>query len=409
MNRAQIKDKVRKLFLYVIFLVLWGYTRLQKGKRKTNNVIVFRLDLIGDCTMFTSAALAIRDYYKDRHITMVCLGRTRPVFERLGIFDDIISLDIRPDYFTIKQLIRCVSYVIRGEYDILLQPQVSKLPFADILAAGVRCNKRISIDTLPGNSTRKWIKYTKSLYDQLIAYPKGWRNELEYYSAFIRGIGIENYKIGRPFLPVKKQTLISGRYYVLYPGASWTQRAWEPEKFARSIDYIFKKTGYSCVILGSASELHIGDEISKKVKLFSGMSIINLMGKTSLSDVFDIIGNAQFVISNDTSGGHIAAATNTPAIVITGGGHLDRFFPYKVEHVRKTDNLPIAVHTRMDCFYCDWNWENIRIKNPQCLVNLRQELKIECVQNIFFSDIKADLDKILEKDSGLVGEDKDVI
>ena len=66
------------------------YSRMIKksGKYNSDKVILIRLDLIGDCTMFTSAAAAIRNIYKDCQMDIICLSSAKQIFERLGIFFD---------------------------------------------------------------------------------------------------------------------------------------------------------------------------------------------------------------------------------------------------------------------------------------------------------------------------------
>ena len=64
---------------------------------KSKDVIMLRLDMIGDCTMFTSTAAAIREFYKDRKMTILCLNTTKFVFESLGVFDRIITMDFKAD------------------------------------------------------------------------------------------------------------------------------------------------------------------------------------------------------------------------------------------------------------------------------------------------------------------------
>ena len=90
----------------------WRYAFRAKfhfSKYVSHKVILLRLDLIGDCTMFTSAAKAIREFYQDREMTLVCLSSTKPLFERLGVFDKIISVDFSPhnvDFQKLPPLIR---------------------------------------------------------------------------------------------------------------------------------------------------------------------------------------------------------------------------------------------------------------------------------------------------------------
>ena len=149
----------------------WRYAFRAKfhfSKYVSHKVILLRLDLIGDCTMFTSAAKAIREFYQDREMTLVCLSSTKPLFERLGVFDKIISVDFSPHNVDFQKLPPLIRELREEKYDLLLQPQVSKCPLADILAAAVRCNRRIAIETKSGNSNEQWVRMVNFLYDRFI-------------------------------------------------------------------------------------------------------------------------------------------------------------------------------------------------------------------------------------------------
>ena len=65
---------------------------------------MLRLDMIGDCTMFTSTAKALREHYAYSEMTMVCMAACRAVDERLGIFDRIITFDFKPHEIDYKKL-----------------------------------------------------------------------------------------------------------------------------------------------------------------------------------------------------------------------------------------------------------------------------------------------------------------
>ncbi len=122
------------------------------------------------------------------------------------------------------------------------------------------------------------------------------------------------------------------------------------------------------------------------------------MGRTSISDVIDIIGNAEFVISNDTSGAHIACAVNTPSVVIVGGWHYDRFFPYHIEDVKPDDKLPLIANTKMDCYFCNWDLKIIGERNEDCLDRMKREAPSECIEKITYEQVRKLIDIILEEE-----------
>jgi len=376
------------------FRYFWKYAigaKLRTRKYKSCKVIMLRLDFIGDCTMFTSAAIAIRQAYQDREVTLVCLSITRPIFERLGIFDKIITVNFKPHIIDFDTLEKLITEIRCDEYDILLQPQISKYPLVDILAAAIKCNKRISIRPKADNSSTKWIKMTNFLWDKFFPYTPGIVSEFVYYGDFVRGI-IPDYKTTMPKLPHVSQNFISDDYYVLFPGGSSSQRLWPPERFAQIADYIYKKNGLLGVILGVESEQWVSDRL--KANLHDA-NIIDLTGKTTLTDVIDIIGNAEFVVTNDTSGVHIAAATGTPSVANAGGWYFNRFLPYHIEDLRLGDCLPLVTNTKMHCYYCGGNRSVIKRKNPECFRRFKNDELRECIFNIGYEQMRELVDVLI--------------
>jgi len=383
---------IKKQSKYYYFVKYYIFNKFEFRSYKTNGVILFRLDLMGDCTMFTSSALAIRNMYKNVPMTVVCLKSCKHI-------DEIITVDFRPEAIDYDSLEKVIKKIRKKEYDVLLQPQLSKFPLADILAIATKCNKRISIDTKPDNSTEKWINFANRIYDKLISYTKNSVvSEFQYYGEFIRGLGYRDFKTSKPVLSYNNQNFITDKYYIIYPCGSVSWKWWPAERYAEVIDYIYKKTGYIGVVLGVDTEKEIALEIIK-CSAYGGDNIINLMGKTTVNDVIDLIGNARFVISNDTSGVHIACATNTPSIAIIGGGHYGRFLPYGLEKVNPEDNLPHVAYSEMECFNCDWHWDIINFKNPDCLNNILKGKVIPCIEKIKVSEVVRLVDLILEKEN----------
>lgn len=396
----QIKEFLhnhREMYLF------WRYAipaKLHVWKYHTRKVILFRLDLIGDCTMFTSAAKAIRELYRDREMAIVCLSISKPIFERLGIFDQIITVDFRPQMIDYKKLINLISELRKEKYDLLLQPQISKYPLADVLGAAIKCNKRIAIETKPGNSRPSWVHMVNFLYNQRIPYPQGIASEFDYYGAFVRGLGYSDYKTTCPQLPYHEQHFIEGSYYVLYPGASASLKIWPADRFAHIADHIYRETGLVAVILGVADEQWISDCLKENLAPQTAMATVDLTGRTSISDIIDIIGNAKLVVTNDTSGVHIACATQTPSVVNVGGWHFNRFLPYHVEDVSPGNHLPLVAYTYMPCYQCDWNLKIVEKNNEECLRRLKSGGLSKCIEMVSYEQMCRLVDQII-RDEGL--------
>lgn len=396
----EVINKIKKVLCHRELWWFWWYACMAKlhiGRYSSQKIVLVRLDMIGDCTMFSSAAKAICDHYKDREVTVVCLSTTKPIFERIGCFHQIISVDFKPtaiDYRKLKSLIRQLRST---KYDLLLQPQASKLPLADIIDAAIKCNRRIALETKVGNSSAKWVSMVNFLYDEFIPSPQGIVSEFDYYGAFVRGLGCPEYKTTCPSLPYHEQHFIEGRYYVLYPAGSFRQKFWPMDRVARLADHIYQKTGIIAVLLGASNEQWVANEIKSKLHPLTAMSTIDLMGRTTIGDVVDIIGNAQFVISNDTSGVHIACATKTPSVVVVGGWHFNRFLPYHIENLAPDDCLPIPAYTQMPCYYCDWDWNTIGERNQECLFRMQREEPCTCIDSVQYEQVCELVDEMIER------------
>lgn len=105
------------------------------------------------------------------------------------------------------------------------------------------------------------------------------------------------------------------RVVVLMPGAEYgAAKRWPADSFA-GLARELADAGMHVLVLGSAKERAIGDEI---VTAAQRERVRNLCGETTLADVVDVIAAADVAVSNDSGLLHVAAATGTPVVAIYG-------------------------------------------------------------------------------------------
>lgn len=111
---------------------------------------------------------------------------------------------------------------------------------------------------------------------------------------------IEQFALHRPLL-------------VLCPGAEYgPSKQWYSADFAAVAEKAVN-SGYQVIALGSPKD----DAVIEKIKSICP-SVINLSGKTSITEAIDLLGLAAAVITNDSGLMHIAAAVNVPVFAIYG-------------------------------------------------------------------------------------------
>ena len=132
------------------------------------------------------------------------------------------------------------------------------------------------------------------------------------------------------------------------------------------------------MILGGFHEISLGQQLEKRLIEYSP---INLVDKTTLTELIEIIRLARILISNDTSAIHIAAGVDTQSVCILGGGHYGRFLPYpdSIEGIK-----PAIVINKMSCFGCNWHCKftnNTSLPYP-CISGIEEDSVFETIENI---------------------------
>jgi heptosyltransferase-2 len=101
----------------------------------------------------------------------------------------------------------------------------------------------------------------------------------------------------------------------LMPGAEYgAAKRWPAARFGELARWL-AGAGTNVVVLGSAKERPLGDEIAAAA---GQPRVRNLCGRTSLADVIDLAAAADAAVSNDSGLLHVAAASGTPVVAIYG-------------------------------------------------------------------------------------------
>src|SRR5205085_7368421 len=131
--------------------------------------------------------------------------------------------------------------------------------------------------------------------------------------------------------------------------------------FAALADYCIER-GFTVVLTGTSDEIDITKEVQKCMKHIA----IDLAGKTSLGAVGVLIQNAFMLISNCTGVSHIAAALETPSIVISLDGEPRRWGPLNTSLHRVID------WTKKPHFKKAF-METVELINKHCKPTVKQE------------------------------------
>ncbi|MEP0901147.1 glycosyltransferase family 9 protein [Nodosilinea sp. FACHB-13] len=109
-------------------------------------------------------------------------------------------------------------------------------------------------------------------------------------------------------------------YLLLNPWASCPSRMYDLERFAIAARTLADKTGWPVVVTGTAKDRAAAASLLDTL----GPHAIDLIGQTSLEDLVALVAQARLLLSNNTSTMHIADATQTPSVILFAGTELER-------------------------------------------------------------------------------------
>lgn len=288
-------------------------------------IAIFRALQLGDMLCVIPAIRALRNAYPNAEIVLLGLAWAKWLIERYDTyFDRFIHFPGFPglpeQVFDPAKFAEFLPLVQREQFDVVLQMQGNGSivnPMMELFGARY----------IAGFCTDGHYKPDNQLF---MAYPD-FGPEIDRHIALMEFLGIPTQGNALEFplnamdfqeldylrLPVEK-----GRYVCIHPGSRGAWRQWPTEHFAALGDFCFEQ-GYKVVITGTKDEANITGEVMAQME-HEG---IDATGKTSIGAVAALIKDSALLISNCTGVSHIAAALQTPSIVISMDGEPIRWGP----------------------------------------------------------------------------------
>jgi ADP-heptose:LPS heptosyltransferase len=116
--------------------------------------------------------------------------------------------------------------------------------------------------------------------------------------------------------------LQAGRYALVHPGSQLPSRRWPPEHFAALADAL-AADGLRIVLTGTRNE----GSLTARVRALMKAPARDLAGATTVGGLAALVARARLVVANDTGISHIAAATQTPSVIVASGSDPRRWAP----------------------------------------------------------------------------------
>ncbi|TBR18305.1 lipopolysaccharide heptosyltransferase II [bacterium] len=306
-NTQEVADKVKS--------ILSGEIDSKLGKNIFKRILVVRTDRIGDVLLSTPVFKALRKNYPDVFMSVMVSPYAKEVVEGNPYIDEVIIYDKDNKHRSWRRSIKFARRLKKRDFDLTLILHPTNRVHIVTFLAGIP--RRIGYNRKLGFLLTEKIKHMKQY---------GQKHETEYVLEMLKPLGIGEFD-SKLFMPLKdsaeewvktllkKEGLDRGhKILAINPGASCVSKVWPAERFAETADRLIEENHFKVILVGALGDIKIAQSVISKMR----NPVVNLAGKTTVSELASIIKRCSIFISNDSGPVHIASALGVPVISIFG-------------------------------------------------------------------------------------------
>jgi ADP-heptose:LPS heptosyltransferase len=159
---------------------------------------------------------------------------------------------------------------------------------------------------------------------------------------------------------------------VIHPAAAFATKQWATEKFARVAEQLAAQ-GLGVVVITAANEAQLVDELKRNTE-----APLAAFTDLTLPEITALLSRARLFVGNDSGIAHMAAAVQTPSVVIFGSSNTAHWRPW-VSHA--TGVAAEVVLEEMECqpchgYFCE------KFDEPECIKRVPVERVIAATERV---------------------------
>jgi ADP-heptose:LPS heptosyltransferase len=340
--------------------------------QNVRRVLIVRLRSIGDTVLTTPSLIALRRFLPDTQIDILLEDWVAPVLAGFDAVDNVLTVSK-----TTKDRLTAARRIRREKYDVAFNLHGGTTAGFFVRASGAK--HRVGY---------KNYQYS-FLYNHLLSSPTDfWQREkthsAEQQLALLGFVGVPVEDKPKTRLSVTEKALNSidlrlrtqdsGRrtqdagLALLHPVAAFDTKQWAVKNFALITEFLGEK-GFRVIAVGTKKER----EILAKLKNISKAPVLTF-DDLNLPEITALASKADLFVGNDSGIAHMAAAVNTPGVVIFGSSNRDHWHPW-------TDAPNEIVFEEFSCQPCA-GYVCREFDEPKCILSVRPESVIEAIEKV---------------------------
>jgi len=276
-------------------------------------ILLLQLKRIGDLILTMPAIAALRDKFPGARITLVVARECADLLPAIASVDRTLVARRK------LRDVRMFFAVAREKFDYCID--FTRNDRSALLAFLSGAQKRVVSHRIKVQS-----KSRARVYNEFARHRMREMHTLDYHLALLEPLGICNAPPAlRLELPrtareqadkLRRDSKIDNAFIIFHPGSARVEKFWETQRWADVIDHARRDYDVDLVLTGGTSALE--QEHIREIKAKLRRPIVDLSGKTDLLTLTALIAQARLLVTVDSAPMHLAAATQTPQVVLFG-------------------------------------------------------------------------------------------
>jgi len=294
------------------------------AKRQHSRILIRSTNWIGDAVMTMPAVQRLRELYPDAHIALLCHAKLHDLWRHNAYLTETIPFDPHPQAAQLRDQQFDLALILPNSFRSAWEAFRARIPRRVGFAGNTRSFLLTDIVEEPRSE--------QPIYEPVTVAGKTF--QVKQFATIrhqaLRYLDIVSYLGGDPGIVPPKIWLapeeMSGVHkylprdakpvFALNAGAEFgPAKRWPAENFAEVARRVASEVDAHWLLLGGPGDVEIARAIQSKL---TGISTINVAGKTTLLELCELLRCCRLMLTNDTGPMHIGAAVGIPVVAIFG-------------------------------------------------------------------------------------------
>ena len=364
------------------------------NESEINNILIVKLDHLGDVILTIPAMKMIRDKFPKANITLLCGNYAKAIAERVPYIDDIVTFDFFNErsengqrQFTQEELKELKKVCTSKEFDLAIDlrrhPETrGVLDFTnakykigywfyqnnyDFLTTCVKIPDNVHDKKGPAGIVKPHI--TAQVCHMVRSVFEGAPNE-------IPEIELKLKESDNKVFEKHSQLLNNSNIICIHPGTGAPVRQWPLEYYAELCNLFIEKDNSTILLVGSKAERGLADLVYNRIN--KKENVVMLCGEIGLGEFLAVLPKCKLFIGNNSGPSHMAGVSKVPTLVTFSG----QVSPYEWQPIGPKTAL---IRTDMDCAPCSlgrpeqccWDLECLRFIKPETVYEESKKFLVE--------------------------------